>query len=702
MEALYLNRSVGGGNSCKICFVRPLWHDSCRTSTAGASASPFRPALAMNINRLVRYGGAVAACLVAMLLRWALRPYLGDHGPFLMLTFAVLAVCWLCGYAPGLLSIALAALIADYYIVPPANSLLVPDVYWGTYLFLFVLLGLAMNGLIEMRRRGEQREAALSDRFHRILEQAPSGLIILSPEGYITFANRCAADIYGTSPGLMVGRLYSEQTWGNRQRDGLPPQAGLPFREALASPDAAVQVHLKAMGRTGEDFELTATATCLSDKTRHCGDVLVCVSDGRGPASGDAPSVPDPVSVPAPAPVPILYLDHTAKWSGGEIALARLLGSLDRTRFRPLVLLAEDGPLVERLREMNVETHVLPLSGAIRNVRKDTLGLGAALRGVAVVPFLAYVVRVARFARRHRVAVIHTNSLKSDLYGALAGRLARIPVVWHVRDHIDPSYLPTPAVHLFRRLARVLPSYVVTNSESTRERLFLSDTRPSAIVPSGLDLRQSVIPDGLGRQEMLNTGTQGPHTWEGPVRIGIVGRLAEWKGQHVFLEAAERLRADGLDIRCLIIGSAMFGEGDYEARLRRMAEAELLRPVTEFLGFRKDVASLLGEIDILVHASTSPEPFGQVVIEGMAEGLPVIGTDGGGVREIITDGQNGLLVPMGDAAALARALERLIRDPAEARRLGQAGYWHVRKHFTAAQSARRVEKVYGDVLAAHP
>ena len=105
------------------------------------------------------------------------------------------------------------------------------------------------------------------------------------------------------------------------------------------------------------------------------------------------------------------------------------------------------------------------------------------------------------------------------------------------------------------------------------------------------------------------------------------------------------------------------------------------------------------QLDIVAHASITPEPFGQVVIEGMAEGLPVVATEGGGVCEIVNHGKNGLLVPMGDAPALAAALEGLLRDPAGARALGTAGYHWVRRHFTAAQSARKIERVYRTILA---
>jgi glycosyltransferase involved in cell wall biosynthesis len=256
-------------------------------------------------------------------------------------------------------------------------------------------------------------------------------------------------------------------------------------------------------------------------------------------------------------------------------------------------------------------------------------------------------------------------------------------------------------VRLFRWLARKLPSYVVTNSQSTLDRLFLTGARPAAVVPSGIGVKDAVIHDGLGERNLTLDTLSGPSGgWRRPVRVGIVGRLAPWKGQHVFLEAASRVIAAGQDARFFIVGAPLFGEEAYEKELRQRARSGRIASRVEFLGFQKEVPSVLRNLDILVHASTSPEPFGQVVIEGMAEGLPVIATDGGGVKEIITHGENGLLVPMGDAPALARELDGLLRDPAKARRLGRAAHAHVRRHFTAAQAARKIEKVYDEVLAA--
>ena len=117
-----------------------------------------------------------------------------------------------------------------------------------------------------------------------------------------------------------------------------------------------------------------------------------------------------------------------------------------------------------------------------------------------------------------------------------------------------------------------------------------------------------------------------------------------------------------------------------------------------FLGFQSDIPQQLRQLDILVHASTTPEPFGQVVVEGMLAGLPVIATDGGGVREIITHGQTGLLVPCGDVDALAESLQRLLDRPDEAACLASKGRLHAQKTFTIERSARASEQLYLRIL----
>jgi glycosyltransferase involved in cell wall biosynthesis len=394
----------------------------------------------------------------------------------------------------------------------------------------------------------------------------------------------------------------------------------------------------------------------------------------------------------------ILFLDHTGALGGGEIALLNLVTHLDASRYQPVVVLFADGPLRGRLAAAGVESHVLPLDPGVGDARKDALGLPSILQVRRAVTAAAFCVRLAALLRRLRGDLVHANSLKSDVLGGVAARLAGLPVVWHVRDRIADDYLPRPVAAAFRALARALPDHVIANSAATRATLV--GTGPAA------GRRRSaacctVVHDGTVLPPAGPPAAGGGWAAGGP-RVGLVGRIAPWKGQDVFLRAAAEVRRRFPAARFLVVGGALFGEADFERRVRSLAAELGLGDAVAFTGFRADAAALIAGLDVLVHASVVGEPFGQVIIEGMAAGKPVVATRGGGVPEIVADGETGLLVPMGDAAAMAAAVARLLADPAAAREMGRRGRRRAAERFAIAGTARGVERVLDRLGAARP
>lgn len=382
-------------------------------------------------------------------------------------------------------------------------------------------------------------------------------------------------------------------------------------------------------------------------------------------------------------PVRVVFVDHVARLSGAEIALVRLIRALGKS-VQAHVILGEDGPLVAELERVGATVQVLEMHPAARDVRKDTVrpGLG---RVLPVLRTLAYVVRLTRLLRQLRPDLVHTNSLKACVYGGLAGRLAGVPVVWHVRDRIAEDYLPVSAVRLVRLLSRVLPTAVVANSESTRATL--PRARSSSVVYN------AVVPD------TVEAGARRPRLRDDDALVvGVVGRLASWKGQDVFLRAFAEAFPDG-PVQARLIGSAMFGEDAYERSLHELARRLGVAGRVDFRGFRDDVEAELAELDVLVHCSVTPEPFGQVVVEGMAAGLPVVAADAGGPAEIIDDGVDGLLTPPGDVRALAAAMRRLADDPVMRCRLSEAGQLAASR-FSPSVTCERLMEAYDRVLNA--
>jgi glycosyltransferase involved in cell wall biosynthesis len=161
----------------------------------------------------------------------------------------------------------------------------------------------------------------------------------------------------------------------------------------------------------------------------------------------------------------------------------------------------------------------------------------------------------------------------------------------------------------------------------------------------------------------------------------LIGRISPWKGQHVFLRAAARVLKRFPEARFVIAGAAIFGEEAYEKQLHRLVRELAIADQVDFLGFSTDVPSVIEGLDVVAHASTLPEPFGQVIIEAMASAKPVVATLGGGVTEIIDDNITGLLVPMGDD-----------------QEMGYRGRIRVLRQFTIDKTVRQVQEVYDFLL----
>jgi glycosyltransferase involved in cell wall biosynthesis len=384
---------------------------------------------------------------------------------------------------------------------------------------------------------------------------------------------------------------------------------------------------------------------------------------------------------PPPEQLKVVYLDHVARMSGGEVALARLIGALPEVDAH--VILAEDGPLRPVLERTGATVEVLPLDPRTRDARRSQVGAAGSLR--LALSTLRYTLKIARRLRQLEPDLVHTNSLKSGYYGALAAQLARKPVVWHLRDRIADDYLPRPAVWLTRFAVRTLPDLVICNSAETFRTAHIGES--SAAVVASPVVHDPYEPSIGGRARRAH-----------PV-VGILGRLSPWKGQDVFLHAFATIARTRPYLTARVIGSAMFGEDDYAESLHRLAAELGIEQQVTFVGFTAEVERELAQLDILVHASTTPEPFGQVIVEGMAAGLAVVASAAGGPLEIITHDVDGLLVPAGDAGALAAALARLVEDEDLRRRLGSAGMERARD-FSPERIGNAVLEIYRGLLLA--
>lgn len=372
-----------------------------------------------------------------------------------------------------------------------------------------------------------------------------------------------------------------------------------------------------------------------------------------------------------PRPLRVLVLGHTAQLGGAELALLRLCAALGPD-VRVRVVLFADGELRDRLTDLGVGVEVLPLDPTLATMDRAA----AARLGVRQLPQMAtFLWRLTRLVHAVRPDVVHTTSLKSDLLGTLAALGARRPLVWYMHDRISPDYLPGPMVRLVRWAAR-LPTAVIANSRATAATLPVSTT----LAYPGFSADQVAV------RESAPTGTV----------VGMVGRISPTKGQLELVRAASAVLDHHPHATFRVVGTPMFGAEDYAAQVREEAQRLGVAEAFTWVGFTRDVAAELDRCSVVVHASPVPEPFGQVVVEAMVRGVPVVATRAGGVTEIVEPGGEplGVLVAPGDAAALAEGIVSVLDRPdAAAVRAGRARASALER-FDVARTAEVVSEVW--------
>lgn len=374
-------------------------------------------------------------------------------------------------------------------------------------------------------------------------------------------------------------------------------------------------------------------------------------------------------------PIRAVFCHFTADVCGGsDRSLFDLVTHLPRDRFSPTVILCSGDPLAARYREAGVpvieRTFVAPRR-AVEPLKLARYFLN----------FFPAALGVARVLRRLRADVAHVNTL-FNLQGAVGARLARCPLVWHVRELVPDSRAARIMLWLVKRLA----ARPVANSTAVSDALRDSGALP-CLVLNGIDASEyEMLPDGTALRQELGLKPEDRV-------VATIGRIEPWKGQHVFIEAAARVLAVHGDVRFLVVGGPAANKPAYLDGLRARCAALGIADHVLFTGIRADIPQVLAASEMLVLPSITPEPFGRTVVEAMLAARPVIATDAGGPRDTVVDGETGCLVPPEDAAALAARINALLDDPALARTMGARGRERALAHFTLDRVVREMAQV---------
>lgn len=328
------------------------------------------------------------------------------------------------------------------------------------------------------------------------------------------------------------------------------------------------------------------------------------------------------------------------------------------------------------LRERGRDCHAMVAPGTLLAQRLDERGVPARRFSVwfRKLPLLG-AMRLARYFERERIDVVHIHWSRDLPLAALAKRLSRRRVRLVHSRHMHITRGKHDPYHRF--IYGAVDCYVALSKAMQDDARRYLPLRPQA-----LELVYLGVP-------APDPGTVNPEPrTSGPLRIGQFSRIERAKGQHLVLEAVNILRGRGLDVRARIIGYAM--DPAYLASLREEVERCGLREMIEFSDFVPSPQRMMPEFDVIVLASER-ETFGLVLVEAMRSGVAVIGTNAGGVPEIIEHGESGLLFDPGSAASLAERLQFLVEHPEEREKLAAAGRERADRMFSEEAHIARIE-----------
>lgn len=397
---------------------------------------------------------------------------------------------------------------------------------------------------------------------------------------------------------------------------------------------------------------------------------------------------------------------------GAEVALLDILASIREAEpgWKLDLILSADGVVAAKARTLGVSTTVLPFPRSLARLGdsaaggpagKQTSRLNLSARLLLTSPSIAaYRTKLRRLLRGLNPDLIHTNGFKMHVLGALA-KPSGVPLIGHVHDYVNGRPL---MVRLFKQLQKRC-SLVLANSNSVKLDIetVCGNSLPVQTLYNVVDTAV-FTPDGprLDLDSLSGLPPATPDT----LRVGMLATFARWKGQEIFLRALSLIPAS-LPLRGYIVGDALYEtDGSQYSMAELKAEAKRLGVADRvgFTGFVDEPAAAMRALDIVVHASTQPEPFGLVIIEAMACGRAVIVSDAGGAAELIEKengmGRNALGHTPGDAVQLAARVTQLATDPQLRARLGVAGRATVERRFNRTRIATELIPIYRSLVPA--
>lgn len=377
----------------------------------------------------------------------------------------------------------------------------------------------------------------------------------------------------------------------------------------------------------------------------------------------------------------VLFVNHVGVLAGAEYCCLAIATAYRQTSH---MVLFEDGGFRQALEDAGVAVTVTPAPDALMTIRTSS-----GFNSLRAIPALWQMARtLAQTARQYDV--IYANSQKAFMVSALVTFLGSPPLIWHLRDILTAKHFSAVNRYIVLKLANWRAAQVWVASQATADAFVAAGGRPDLVkvMYDGIaadKFEQVSVDQSQSIREELNIG-------DAPL-VGLFSRLSYWKGQHVLIEALQDLP----DVHALIVGDALFGEDDYVTKIKAMAATPDLKDRVHWLGFRHDVPVLMTACDIVVHASTEPEPCARIAVEGQLARKPVIAAAAGGMFEVVEDTDSGRLFPPGDAKALSKIIQEILDDSLYAQTLADQGKQSAQEKFSPERCIQMLEQAMATV-----
>ena len=381
----------------------------------------------------------------------------------------------------------------------------------------------------------------------------------------------------------------------------------------------------------------------------------------------------------------ILFSTHVGNMGGSE---ATMLLLAEEYKENCEVCTFEDGDLQASLTKQTIKNFTVKMPKSIIDFKRDQ----SILTTIKLIPeFLEFLFRLSKVNKKYDVIVC--MSQKSFVLSAFAKIFNRKPIIWFMNDILDTKSFSAPLIKFITLLSKLTANHVILNSQASKDAwLNVGGQKENiSIIHSGIDtaLFQTQISDEQKIQTLKKDLVK-----DNKFLIGTFGRLCSWKGQDVFIKAMAKIE----NAQGIIVGGAQFGEDDYKEHVEQLVKDLGLENRITFIPHTDKVAELMAACDLTVHCSTSPEPFGRVIIESMLAKTPIVASKAGGPEEIITQGENGYLSPMGDHDALSSAIQHYLDTPTEKQEaVRQSAYAHATKHYSSDAMNILFDKILKDL-----